>query len=257
MTDATIGGSASKVSSRWFYAWMAATCMAVAFVGFAPTYFVPLVQGQFAAPPIIHIHGLIFFGWTVLFCTQAWLVASGRVLAHREWGLLGVAWATAMLFVVFAAVVSRIHLLSEAGYRTEQLSFSWIQIGGILFFATIFTLAIVNVKRSETHKRLMLLGTVSLLQAPVARWFVIFLAPPVPPGEVGPPPPLFVAIPPGLVADLLLVVAIVHDWRTRGKPHPVYIFGGIALLVIQLTTPLIGNTEAWRGVAAWIGTWGG
>ncbi len=257
MTDATIGGSASKVSSRWFYAWMAATCMAVAFVGFAPTYFVPLVQGQFAAPPIIHIHGLIFFGWTVLFCTQAWLVASGRVLAHREWGLLGVAWATAMVFVVFAAVVSRIELLTEAGYRTEQLSFSWIQVGGILFFATIITLAVVNVKRPETHKRLMLLGTISLLPAAVARWFIVFLAPPVPAGEVGPPPPLFIAIPPGLVADLLLVAAIVYDWRTRGKPHPAYIYGGIALLAIQLTVPLIGDTDAWRSIAAWIGSWGG
>jgi hypothetical protein len=59
------------------------------------------------------------------------------------------------------------------------------------------------------------------------------------------------------VADLLLVVAIVHDWRTRGRPHPVYVFGGVALLAVQLTTPLIGDTDAWRGIAAWIGAWGG
>jgi hypothetical protein len=257
MTDAAVAGRAAKVSSRWFYAWMAFTCLAVAFVGFAPTYFVPLVQGQFAAPPIIHIHGLIFFGWTVLFSAQAWLVASGRTLAHREWGLLGVAWATAMVFVVFAAVVSRINQLSEAGYRTEQLSFSWIQVSGILFFATVIAFAIVNVKRPETHKRLMLVGTISLLQAAIARWFVVFLAPPAPPGEVAPPPPLVFTIPPGLVADILLVVAIVHDWRTRGKPHPVYIFGGLALLTMQLTAPLVGNTDGWRSVAAWIGSWGG
>lgn len=256
MTDASITG-ASREASRWFYAWMAATCMLIAFVGFAPTYFLPMAQGQFVAPPIIHIHGLIFFGWTVLFCVQTWLVASGRTLAHREWGMLGVAWASAMVFVVFATVVHRIGLLTEAGYRNEQLSFSWIQVSGMLFFGTVFTLAIVNVKRPETHKRLMLLGTISLLQAAVARWFVVFLAPPAPAGQVAPPPPLFVALPPGLVADLLLVVAIVHDWRTRGKPHPVYIYGGIALLAVQLTVPLIGSTEAWRGVAAWIGTWGG
>ena len=90
----------------------------------------------------------------------------------------------------------------------------------------VFCLAIANVRRPETHKRLMLLAGISLLDAAVARWFLTFLAPPGPPG----PPPVAVTIPPALVAYLLLVVAIVHDWRTRGRPHPVYVYGGIALL---------------------------
>ncbi|HEX5006952.1 MAG TPA: hypothetical protein VFV70_07550 [Hyphomonadaceae bacterium] len=257
MTDATIGGSASKVSSRWFYAWMGLTTVAVALIGFMPTYFIPLMQGQFVAPPIIHIHGLIFFGWTLLFASQTFLVARGNTLAHRSWGMLGVAWATAMVFVVFATVAVRINLLSAAGYRTEALAFSWVQIGGILLFAAIFVLAIVNVKKSEVHKRLMLLGTVALLDAPIARWFLVFLAPPVPAGEIAPPPPLFVTVPPALVADLLILVAMAYDWRTRGKPHPVYLIGGAVVLAYQVTRPLIGGTEAWQSVAAWIGSWGG
>ncbi len=59
------------------------------------------------------------------------------------------------------------------------------------------------------------------------------------------------------MADLLLVVAIVYDWRTRGKPHPVYLIGGAAVLAFQLTAPIIGGSEAWRGVAVWIGALGG
>ena len=257
MTDAAIAGSAAKVSSRWFYAWMALTSMAIAVVGFMPTYFVPMVQGAFVAPPIIHIHGLIFFGWTALFCVQTWLVASGGTLAHRTWGMLGIAWATAMIFIVFATVVVRINLLSAAGYRDEALAFSWIQVGGILLFAAIFTLAIVNLKKSEVHKRLMLLGTLALLDAPIARWFLVFLAPPVPAGEIAPPPPLFITIPPALVADLLIVVAMVYDWRTRGRPHPVYLIGGAAVLAYQLTRPLIGESAIWKSIAAGIGGLGG
>ena len=128
---------------------------------------------------------------------------------------------------------------------------------GIAVFATIFTLAVVNVKKPDIHKRLMLLGTVALLDAPIARWFLIFLAPPVPAGEIAPPPPLFVTVPPGLVADLLIVVAMIYDWRTRGRPHPVYLIGGGAVLAYQLTRPLIGDTAAWQSIAAWIGSWGG
>lgn len=256
MTDAVIG-DATRVSSRYFYAWMSATCVAIAVLGFMPTYFMPLVQGQFSAPPIIHIHGIIFFGWTLLFASQAWLVASGRTLAHRTWGMLGVAWATAMVFVVFGAVISRIDLLSGAGYRDIALGFSWVQVGGIALFATLFALAIVNLKKPEVHKRLMLVATISLLQAPIARWFLVFLAPPTPPGGVGLPPPLPVTIMPGLVVDLLIAVAIIHDWRTRGRPHPVYLIAGGAVLAFHLTVPLIGGSEAWRTIAGWIAALGG
>jgi hypothetical protein len=257
MTDAALGGDAAKVSTRYFYAWMGVTAVAVAVIGFMPTYFVPLVQGQFAAPAIVHIHGMIFFGWTVLFASQTWLVASGNTLAHRAWGMLGVAWATAMVFVVFATVAVRINILSAAGFRTEALAFSWVQIGGVLLFATIIVLAIVNVKKPEVHKRLMLLGTLALLDAPIARWFLVFLAPPTAPGEIAPPPPLFITIPPALVADLLVIVAMVYDWRTRGRPHPVYLIGGAAVLVYQLTRPLIGDTAAWQAIAAGIAGLGG
>ena len=257
MTDAAIPGSAAKVSARWFYAWMGLTTVAIAVIGFMPTYFLPLVQGQFQAPPIIHIHGMIFFGWTVLFASQTWLVASGKTSAHRTWGMLGVAWATAMVFIVFATVAVRINILSAAGYRNEALAFSWVQIGGILLFATIIVLAIVNVKKPEVHKRLMLLGTVALLDAPIARWFLVFLAPPTPPGQIAPPPPLFITIPPALVADLLIIVAMVYDWRTRGRPHPVYLIGGAALLAYQLTRPLIGDTAIWQSIAAGLGGLGG
>ena len=51
----------------------------------------------------------------------------------------------------------------------------------------------------------------------MARWFIFFLAPPGPPG----PPPVPLTIPPAFVAYLLLVVAIVYDWRTRGAVHRV------------------------------------
>lgn len=256
MTEAALGGAA-RVSTRWFYAWMAATCVAVAILGFMPTYFMPLVQGQFAAPPIVHIHGMIFFGWTLLFAAQTWLVASGRTLAHRSWGMLGVSWATAMVFAVFATVVSRIAMLSAAGHRDEALAFSWVQIGGILLFATMFVLAIVNIRKPEVHKRLLLVGTISLLQAPIARWFQVALAPPTPPGGVALPPPLPLTIPPGIVADLLIVTAIIYDWRTRGKPHPVYLIAGGAVLAFQLTVPLIGGSDAWKSIAGWIGSFGG
>jgi hypothetical protein len=122
-------------------------------------------------------------------------------------------------------------------------------------------LAIVYVKRPEIHKRLMLLVNLGLLGAPIARWFLFFLAPPASHAAVSWPaglphvstPPVFVGIPPSLVADLLLVVAIVYDWRTRGRPHPVYLWGGAAGLLFLATLVPVAESRAWQWVATMLG----
>jgi hypothetical protein len=104
------------------------------------------------------------------------------------------------------------------------------------------------VRRPEVHKRLMLLAGISILDAAVARWFLTFLAPPGPPG----PPPVIVTIPPAFVAYLLLVAAMVHDWRTRGRPHAVYVIGGAVLIALKLLNLPISETHAWHAFAGGI-----
>src|SRR5438552_543911 len=117
-----------------------------------------------------------------------------------------------------------------------------------LFCTVVFTLSIAAVRRPEYHKRLMLLAAISLLDAAVARWFLTFLAPPGPPG----PPPVAITILPALVAYLLLMPAIVFDWRRRGRPHPVYVFGGAALIAVKVLNLPIGNSSWWHSFAGGI-----
>ena len=264
MAEAVSRTGARTSVSRQFYFTMALTCLAIAVLGFMPTYFVPMAQGRFKAEPLVHIHGVVLFSWMALFCAQTWLVAQGKTVAHRTWGVLGVAIATAMLFVVTAVVSLRIAQASLAG-QPEGLAhhvraFAWVSIGGIGFFIAAFVLAIINVKRPETHKRLLLLGTISLLGAPIARWFQTFLAPPAGPPPVLPPglpvvgaPPVFVAVAPSLIGDILLFIAIWVDWRTRGRPHPVYLIGGALLLLLHLTEVPVANSPAWQAIATAIG----
>ena len=44
-----------------FYFYMAAVCAAVAILGFAPTYWAPMITGKLTTPPVIHLHGAVFF----------------------------------------------------------------------------------------------------------------------------------------------------------------------------------------------------
>src|SRR5687767_14821929 len=79
-----------------FYVRMASVMVGVAFVGFVPTYWVPMARGTLAITPLVHAHALLFFGWVALFWTQTWLAAHGRLGRHRELGVVGVLLACAM-----------------------------------------------------------------------------------------------------------------------------------------------------------------
>lgn len=266
MADAVMGARAPAAARPQFYFWIACACLAVALIGFMPTYFVPMTQGKYEAPAIIHLHGLILFSWTVYFVTQSWLVAQGKVVAHRTWGLLGVSLLTAMVFIVVATVSMRIRQASAPGVPADVtrsvLAFAWVSISSILLVIPAAILAIVYVKRPEIHKRLLLLLTVSLLGAPIARWFLTFAPPPPPSG--GPPlpvdlsnmaaPPVQVTVLPALLGDILLLIAMTYDWRTRGRPHPVYLVGGAILILQQITQSPVADTPLWQACAVWLGS---
>jgi hypothetical protein len=146
-----------------------------------------------------------------------------------------------------------------AGAAHNVRAFSWVSISTILFIVPIFILAIVKLRDTESHKRLILLLTISMLGAPIARWFLTFLAPPGPPPVAVPglplafAPPIAITIAPALVGDLLLLVAIAYDWRTRGKVHPVYAVGGAVMVLLQVTVVPVADSPLWQTVASAIG----
>jgi hypothetical protein len=248
LTDTTPPRTIAYSQTGYFYFYMALACAAVAFLGFAPTYWMPMMSRSLQASPVIHFHGLLFFAWSLYFAFQTWLAASGKIMRHRTIGLIGVSLATAMTIFGFLAAVNAMKRSAAAGLTNEGLAFSIVPLSGILFFAVVFVLAIASIRRPEIHKRLMLLAGMSLLDAAVARWFLTFLAPPGPLG----PPPVPVTIPPAFVAYLLLMVAIVHDWRTRGRPHPVYVYGGAVLLAVKLLNWPISASSLWHSFAGGI-----
>ncbi len=250
-TSASASHTAVQDRSSYFYFWSALACAVVAFLGFTPTYFAPLAQGSFSAKPIVHIHGIVFFSWTLFFAYQAWLVANGRTMRHRDVGLIGIAFATAMTFLGLIVAVASAARVGALGFLNEAKLFMVVPVAGIVTFAVLFASAIANVKNKEVHKRLMLVATASILDAAVARWFLTFLAPPLAPGA-SPVPTVNLALAPALLVDLFIIAGIIHDWRTRGRPHPTYLIAGGAVLVQQLLRAPVSTTAVWDGIAVWL-----
>lgn len=233
-----------------FYIAMAAIFAAIAFSGFLLTYWVPLARGTFAAPPMLHLHGLLFSLWTLFFLSQAILVANGRLRNHKAWGLAGISLATAMVFVGLAVAVAGLDRRLELGYGDAARAFAVVPVSSALLFGGLVAAAMANWRRPEWHKRLMLVATGSLLQPAIARYFFVAN------GSVdaavrqsGPPPAVEGTMIPGFIADALIAVAIAYDWKSRGRLHPAYLWGFGALLAVQLSRPVVSRTEAWQGFA--------
>jgi hypothetical protein len=253
MVASTADVAQRRAHKNRFYVWMAGVFVLIAFGGFIPTYWARLATGSFSGAPIHHIHATLFFTWTLFFFVQTALVAAGRVADHRAWGLAGISLATAMAFTVVLLAIHSMQAAELINTGDQARRFSIVSLSSLVVFATLFTLAIIKSHRSEVHKRLMLLAMIPLMHAAMARIFLTLFAPP---GTVG-PPPVFVSVPPGLCVDLLIVAAVFYDWRTRGRPHPVYRVGGCAILAVQILCLPLSATTAWMSIATHIEALGG
>lgn len=245
MNAAIADASQAKAERSHFYVWMAGVFVLVAFGGFTPTFWARLAAGTFHAPPIVYIHGALLFTWTCFFFAQTALVDSGRTFNHRSWGLAGIALFSVLLCSILVTEVTVLARSQAAGFGEAERRFSAVTLLAWPLMATLFALAIINIKKPEVHKRFMMVLMIAMMTPAIARVFLTLFAPP---GAAGPPPP-FVSVPPSLVADLLLLVAIIRDWRTCGRPHPVYVFGGLALVAQQALVVPISGTAAWMSVA--------
>ena len=245
----------SREKTGYFYVWMAGICALIAFGGFAPTYWLQLAPGTFIGPPLLHIHGALFSTWTLLLLSQTWLAANGRLDHHRAWGLAGIGLASAMVVVGITAAIYSMKVGLAAGYGDKSRGFLLVPVSAIGLFAGFFVAAIVNINRSEVHKRLILLATISLLQAAVARVFFVIATgggPGARPG-LGPPPPMAIALVPSLLLDLLIVAGMIYDWRRRGRPHPAWIVGLVVISSVVLLRGPLSETRSWIAFAESLG----
>jgi hypothetical protein len=260
ITEATLHDGAARRPR--FYLWMALAMTATAFLGFVPTFWVPLAQGIPERIGVLAIHALLFFGWTLLLICQTWLAASGNIARHRDVGMIGVSLATAVTIFGTLAAINTAQRAVAANFAYAGETFMIVPMAAMLSFALLVVAAIVNVRRSDWHKRLLISATAVLLEAPIARPFIayIVMGGHLPPfegtvglaGLPGPPPPVAGVLPPALAAELFIVAGMIYDWRTRGKVHPAYFWAGGFALAVQLLKIPFSASVLWHGMASWL-----
>jgi len=224
---------------RAFYTGMSVAVIATIFRGFARSYF--LRSQYFSSPlaPIAKVHAAMFLSWTVLFLVQTVLVAQRRTDLHRRLGVVGAVLAGAMVVVGTAIAIVSLRYNFAHG-NLGALSFFAIPIGDMVVFPMLVAAALASRRQTEMHKRLMLLATISVLDAAVARWPLAIMAK----GPVA-----FFA-----VTDLYIVAGVVFDVASRGHAHPAYFWGGLLIIGSQIARLAVRHTAGWIAFARMLAT---
>ena len=226
-------------AERRFFTGIALAILATVLVGFSRSFFLRPLFPDWPSPSetIFYVHGAVFFAWIVLLVAQTSLVAGGRTELHRKIGPYGAGLAVAM--VVLGTVGALIAARRATGFiqvPIPPLQFLAIPIFDMILFAAFVWMAIARRSNPQTHKRWMLLATVNLVTAAIARW----------PGVLALGPLAFFGL-----TDLFIVALAIWDFRTRGRLHPVTLWGGLLIIVSQPLRLVVSGTHGWLAFARW------
>ena len=219
-----------------FFSGMAVLLLGSVFLGFAHSYY---LAGMFRAPlpsAIIHVHGTLFSSWILFLLAQTTLVASGRTDVHRRIGIAGFLLACLMVVVgVWAATNS----LGRSGGPPgiDPKTFYIIPMTDMLIFGVLVFFAYRARFDSAAHKRIIMVATVALMIAAIARW-------PLAAVQRNP-------VKAALVSYVFLLMMMAYDlWSTR-KIHRATIWASAFLIFVQQIRFPIGQSAMWHAFANW------
>jgi hypothetical protein len=221
-----------------FYVGLTLLVAAIAFVGFWPTYFGPLLAGTVDKLTVIHVHAATYVGWLAIFIAQATFAATRRMDLHVRLGNFGIGYGVLVIVMGVTVAISMFAVRVRAGNVEEAQARLINPLADMVFFAPLFVAAVRLRRKPEIHKRLMIVATTILLVAAVGR--MTFLG-------HRPWPLLLVWCSPLLLGSAYDVV------RRRAVPW-IYLLGVVAILVRAFGAQLVSETAAWHAWTAWLAT---
>jgi hypothetical protein len=222
---------------RRMYTVAALVALLVVFAGFARTYYLKLAFGTPPLTLLLQVHGLVMSSWFVLFLVQVRFVASGRTDLHRRLGVFGALLAAAVLVMGTTTAIVAVRLGHSPG--PPPLNFLAVPLGDMTVFAVLVGTGLWFRRRSDIHKRLMLLSCIGILTAAIARI-------PIPPFHDAGIPAFF------LTTYALVIGCVAYDTARNRRLHPAFGWGGLLIILSWPLRLLLSGTAAWLSFATWI-----
>jgi hypothetical protein len=227
--------------SRLFYTGIVATLILVVLAGFMPSY-VASIEGAKAIPRFVHAHAAVFTCWLLVMLVQSMLIDARRPDWHKRLGTIAAALVVPMLVLgyqtaIFGARRGHPFGVDPPPPLPDSLTFLIVPLFDLVLFASFVGAALLLRRRPEAHKRLMVLAGIGGFAWPAITRI---------PAIAGQPGPMF-----GLLALLVLALPI-HDLVTRRRIHVASAVGIVAIAGSFVLRRVIGRSELWHDVAAWL-----
>ena len=236
-----IGPETLKIGpKRYFFVAMAALVILTVFAGFAPSFYLrSSFHPDHELSILLHVHGLVFSAWIILFLVQTILIAKGSRSLHQRLGWFALGVAVTMLLLVGAATAEQMRRGVPIEEAATDIS---LNLFGAVMFGVPLVAAIYYRKRLDWHKRFMLCATLGLLGAPILRLILLTTNLEFP-----------TAIILGAVAgDLFFLPCFAYDLFTRGRIHRAFTYVLALFIVSQIAMMSILSWHPWlafsRGV---------
>ncbi len=228
----------ARTHDRVFFGGLAFVLALIVLAGFSRTYyFNDFAAEPFRLSPLLHLHGAVYSAWMLLLVVQTTLIARGRVSWHRRLGLAGCMIATSMAVLGIAVAVTRTASGITVDRGVPPLVFLAVPLLGMVVFTVLFGAAVLQRRQAATHKRLVILATLEIVTAAVARLPVVETWGPL--GFFG-------------VIDLFVIALVAYDLATLRRVHPATLWGGLFFVLSQPLRLVIGGSPAWISFATWL-----
>lgn len=208
------------------------TLLAIVLAGFAPSFYLrPAFHHTAQLPALLIVHGTVLTLWFSLCVLQGWLIRNRRFELHRQMGYFSAGFAA---LVIVLGVLANLRLIGEIDSAEDGENIViWANFFTLAMFAVLVSLAVVYRRRSDIHKRLTLLASISIVGPALARL---------------PRWPIFAG---GLeagrnyaIGGLLVMFAalIAYDIVVRRRPHAASVGGMVAIVVGLAGSVFLGVT---------------
>jgi hypothetical protein len=220
-----------------FFPFMALLIIAAVFLGFARTFFLAPMYHFHLPNLLVAVHGVVFASWIALFAIQTSLVAIGRVDLHKKLGALGAILAGLVFIMAYAVMLEGLHR-GFAPSEKDEAQILALDVVGINVSFAMFVAGLLLRRIPESHKRLMLYGTIGMTGPAIARW---------PFAVIASNPPLV-----GIVLQAFGVAVIIFDLLTTRRVRRATWVGTATLFLVPLIAIPMSATPFWHHLLAWL-----
>jgi hypothetical protein len=187
-------------------------------------------RSTFAVPFMLHLHALVFFGWTALFVVQTALVGRSSARLHKRLGWVGAVWTAAVVMLGLYTTIMMVGRGTAPFFFTPSY-FLYMNSLTVIGFGGLTAAAIVMRRRTAWHRRLMICGMAILTGPAFGRLL---------------PLPLLIPWAPWAVFTAVMIfplVGMIADRRRHGQVHPAWWWGAGAITGIQLAIGMVASSS--------------